>query len=177
MKKLIINLLIILIFFLIYFLQINFFSWFRISGVMPNIFVILVLFIALFGGTILGTTYGIAFGILIDLFIGKKVGITAIMLGSIGLLGGQFDKNFSKDSRITTMVMVIASTIIYEVGIYIINNIVFSANIEAIYFFKILFVEIIYNTLITIIIYPIMQKNGYAIERVYKGNKILTRYF
>lgn len=177
MKKLTINIVLILTFFIIYFLQVDLFSWFKIAGVMPNIFIILVLFIGLFGGTILGTTYGVVFGILIDLFIGKKVGITAIMLGSIGILGGIFDKNFSKDSRITTMVMIVVATIVYEVGIYIINNLMFGSNIEPLYFGKILFFEIIYNTLITIILYPIMQINGDGIEREYKGNKILTRYF
>ena len=31
--------------------------------------------------------------------------------------------------------------------------------------------------IITIILYPLIQKFGYAIEEEYKGNKILTRYF
>ena len=45
------------------------------------------------------------FGILLDLFIGKKVGISAIMLGIVGLIGGIFDKNFSKESRISIILM------------------------------------------------------------------------
>ena len=74
---------------------------------MPNLFIIYVLFIGLFYNKIAGVTYGIASGILLDLFIGRKVGITAIMLATVGLIGGIFDKNFSKESRITIIIMVI----------------------------------------------------------------------
>ncbi len=144
---------------------------------MPNIFVILVLFIALFTNRTLGVTYGVILGILLDLFIGKKIGITAIMLGAIGIIGSIFDKNFSKDSRITMMIMVMVSTIIYEVGMYFINYIIFSINVEIFEFIKILLVEVLYNIIITIIIYPLLQKAGYYIENKYKENKILTRYF
>lgn len=48
MKKTITIITIIFIFFLIYFLQANFFTWFNMAGVMPNLYVILVLFIGLF---------------------------------------------------------------------------------------------------------------------------------
>ena len=35
------------------------------------------------------------------------------MLGVVGLIGGVFDKNFSKESRITIIIMVIVSTFLY----------------------------------------------------------------
>ena len=50
MKKAGIIMLIILAFFIIYFLQANFFTWFNIFGIMPNLFVILILFVGLFAG-------------------------------------------------------------------------------------------------------------------------------
>ena len=88
---------------------------------MPNLFVIFILFIGLFYNKIAGVTYGIGAGILLDLFIGRKVGISAIMLGLVGLIGGIFDKNFSKESRITIIIMVIVSTFIYETGAYLLG--------------------------------------------------------
>ena len=48
MKKTITIICLILSFFVIYFLQANFFTWFNIAGIMPNLYVILVLFIGLF---------------------------------------------------------------------------------------------------------------------------------
>lgn len=177
MKKFIINIELIITIFLIYFLQANFFNWFNISGIMPNLFVILALFIGLFAGKTMGTIYGITVGLLLDFIIGTKIGINAVALGLIGLLAAVFDKNFSKDSRMTIMFMVLGSTIIYEVISYILRYLFVGANIEVFNFIKVLIVEIIFNLLLTIIIYPLIQKSGYYIENEYKGNKILTRYF
>lgn len=177
LKKAIINISLILTAILIYVLQSNFFSWFSIAGIMPNLFVIFILFIGLFGNRTMGTIYGLIIGLLLDLIIGTKIGINSAGLGLIGFLAVAFDKNFSKDSRMTIMVMVIAATGIFEVLSYLLNYIFLSTNIEIINFIKILAIEIIYNIIITIIIYPLIQKFGYSIENEYKGNKILTKYF
>ena len=177
MKKTVINIYLIILAIVAYYLHSNFFSWFTIVGIMPNIFVILILFIGLFASRTMGTAYGVAVGVFLDLLIGNKVGIYAVSLGTIGLLAGIFDKNFSKNSRMTIMVMVLASTIIFEILKYILSYIFVGTNIEIFNFIKILFVEVIYNLILTIIIYPLIQKFGYYIENEYKGNKILTRYF
>lgn len=177
MKKIVINLGFILIFLFIYLLTINFFSWFKIAGIMPNLFVIYILFIGLYCSRRVGAIYGVIFGILLDIFIGKRLGTTAIMLGIVGIIGGAFDKNFSKESRITIMIMVAISTIIYEVGLYTINCLTIHIEPEILSFIQILSIECIFNILITMILYPLMQKLGYKIEEQYKGNKILTRYF
>lgn len=177
MKKTIINIVLIITAFIIYYLQANFFSWFTIAGVMPNIFVLFILFIGLFANRSMGTIYGILTGVVLDLLIGAKVGIYAVGLGIIGFLAAAFDKNFSKDSRMTIMLMGICATAIFEVIVYLSNYIILGINVEIINFIIILVLELIYNLLLTIILYPLMQKFGYYIENEYKGNKILTRYF
>ena len=177
MKKTIINIGLIFTAFLIYVLQANFFSWFNIAGVMPNLFIIFILFIGLFGNKTMGLIYCLIVGVIIDLVIGTKIGINSIGLGVIGFLATIFDKNFSKDSRMTIMVMGIVATLIFETLSYIVNYIWISINIEIINFIKILLIEVIYNLILTIILYPAIQKFGYYIENEYKGNKILTRYF
>lgn len=177
MKKTLTILIMIISFFIIYFLQVNFFSWFTIAGVKPNLFIILVLFISLFAGMKVGIPFGIFIGLFLDIIIGKNIGTTSIMLGIIGLIGGYFDKNFSKESKITMMLMVIGSTCIFEIGVYILQVIQLSVNVEMRPFITILLIEILYNTILTIILYPIMQKWGYRIENNFKGQQILTRYF
>lgn len=177
MKKIIINLAIIVVFLIIYFLQANFFTWFNIAGIMPNLFIILILFIGMFMGKIYGIVYGLVFGILLDIFIGTTYGITSIMLTIVGIIAIIFDKNFSKDSRISIMGIVLISTIIYEVGKYILSYMLSDISIEIFPFIKILFVEVIFNVILTILIYPIIQFVGYDIEEEFKGSRILTKYF
>ena len=177
MKKLVINIVLILVALIIYYLQSNFFTWFNIAGVMPNLFVIFVLFVGLFASRTVGTIYGVAIGLFLDLLLGLQVGINAVTLGLIGFLAGVFDKNFSKDSRMTIMIMVLGSTFLAEALNYLLNYMFLSINVEIVNFIIILVIEIVYNLILTIILYPLMQKTGYYIENEYKGNKILTRYF
>lgn len=178
MKKAKIIIALILIFFLIYFLQSNFFNWFVIFGVKPNLFVILVLFIGLFMGRNYGVCFGIAFGLILDFLIGRNIGISSVMLGIVGIMGGYIDKNFSKDSRITIMLMVAITTIIFELGEFIIQNFILSyAFIEIDIFAKTLLIEVLYNIILTIILYPLLKNGGFYIEGNFKENNILTRYF
>lgn len=177
MKKTIINIILVVIALFIYFLQSNFFNWFNIAGIMPNMFVIYILFIGLFAGTKLGSIYGLALGFILDCAIGTKIGIYTLCLGIIGFLSGIFDKNFSKDSRMTVMLMVLGSTIVFEIIKYILSYFFISTNAEIFSFVKILIIETIYNIILTIILYPIFRKFGYYIENEYKGNTVLTRYF
>lgn len=177
MKKILIHISLIFAFIAIYLLQTIFFSQFTIAGVMPNIFIILMLYIGLYMGRTMGIIYGIIYGIFLDIWIGKTLGLTSIALAVIGVLGGIFDKTFSKDSRITVLLMGIVCTIIYEVGLYIMQYMVIGINVEIFNFIKILLIEVIYNVILIIILYPLMKTTGYEIENEIKGDRILTRYF
>lgn len=177
MKKTIAIIILIISFLIIYFLQANFFSWFTIAGIKPNLFIIFVLFVSLFAGMKVGIPFGMISGAFLDIIIGKNIGINTIMLGIIGGIGGYFDKNFSKESRITIMLMVIGSSFLFEIGNYFLQVVQLSIYVEIVTFIKIVLIEVLYNTLITIILYPIIQKLGYKMEQIFKEQKILTRYF
>ena len=177
MKKVLAIILLIVSFLIIYFIQSNFFNWFTIAGVQPNLFVIYILFVGLFAGKKIGLILGIILGFYLDMVIGRQIGVSGIMLGIIGLLGEYLDKNFSKESRVTIMLMLAGCTVIYEVGCYIFNLITLELNLEIISFIKILLIETIYNLIIVIIIYPLLQKLGHLLEETFKTKNILTRYF
>lgn len=73
--------------------------------------------------------------------------------------------------------MGIICTIIYEIAVYIMQYIVIGINLEILQFIKTLLIEVIYNIIIIIILYPLMKFTGYEIENEIKGDRILTRYF
>lgn len=144
---------------------------------MPNLFVVLVLFIGLFIKNKLGGVFGIIFGIIIDANIGMNIGFSSVLLGIIGIIAEYFDKNFSKDSRITLILMAVGCTAFYEIAKYagmLLNS---EAEIEILIFILTLFVELIFNSLLIIIMYPLISKLGYYLEDSFNGKKILTRYF
>ncbi len=176
MKKTLVYVGIFIAFILIYILQSNLFTWFTIAGVQPNLFIILILFCGLFTGKSLGLICGVICGIFIDLFIQTKVLIEPIMLGILGFSSGVLAKNFSKENRFNIMIMVIATTFVYETGIYTLKILMYSVQLELLAFIKIVFIEVLYNAMITIIIYPLIRYLGEKIEDKLFGNKIL-RYF
>ncbi len=177
MKKTLVIVLLIIAFFFSYLLQSNFFSWFTIAGIKPNIFIILVMCVGLFAGKTTGSMLGILFGLLIDIFIGKKIGISGILLGSVGFIGGYLDKDFSKDSKLTIILMCVGVTIFYELADYFILELIYKFEIELLPLIKVILIECLYNTILIIIFYPIIQKMGYRMEEIFKGSNILTRYF
>ena len=96
MKKILSIIIVFITFIFIYFLQSNFFSWFNISGIKPNLFIVLSLIVGIFIGKIYGASIGIIFGLLLDLFIGRALGINAIVLGLAGLMRWGIYKEFFK---------------------------------------------------------------------------------
>lgn len=177
MKKILTIVGLLVVFLLIYFLQVNIFASYTIAGVKPNLFVIYVLFIGLFANQGLGISMGIIFGLILDCLYSKAIGISAVMFCIIGYLGAYFDKNFSKENKLTIIFIVAGSTLIYELGIYFLNSIILVFEREMICFIKIILIEILYNVFLSIILYPLIQKIGYVIDRNFKKNNILTRYF
>ena len=177
MKKTTITILLIVTFFIIFYLQANLFQVFTIAGVMPNLFVIFILFVSLSSNGALGISFGVMGGLMIDLVYSKSIGITAVMLCLVGYLGAYFDRNFSKENKITIIIMVALATVLFEFGYYILNSVIVGFELEIFYFIKILLIEVLYNILLVILFYPLIQKAGYSMDRTLKRNNILTRYF
>ena len=173
--------LVIIVFFIIslfaYFLQSNFFNWYNIAGIQPNLFIILILTIGLYLGEKYGFSLGIILGLLLDLFIGKRIGLNAIMLGIAGLIGGILDRSFSKESRITFMIMTIAVTVLCEVINFTLQIILLGAEPVFMQCMKIIMIESIYNAILIIILYPLIQKMGNKTEEICREKKSLMKYY
>lgn len=177
MKKFGVSIIFLVIFILIYFLQVGVFINFPIAGVMPNLFIILILYIGLFANSINAICFGITIGLFLDLLYGNTVGISAVMFCVVGYLSAYFDKNFSKENKVTILLMSIGATIVYELGFYSLNGLILQYDFEWLKLMRIIIFEVVYNSLIVILLYPIIQSTGYKVDRIFKKNNILTRYF
>lgn len=166
-----------IVFLLIYFLQSHFFSWYNIAGIKPNLFIVFTLFLGLFLGKIYGLSLGLIFGILLDLFIGKRIGLNATMLGIVGLIGGVLDKSFSKENRLTFIMMTVAVTILCEIINYTLQIILLGADATFTKFMQIVIIEAIYNAILVIILYPLIQKTGSKTEEIFREPKSFMKYY
>ena len=170
----VISLVLLLVFVFLYFLQANIFPLIPIAGVVPNLFVIFILVIGLYGNNFLSLLFGIFCGIWIDSLYGEVIGVTSAMLCLIGFIATWFDTLWSKDEKISIIIMVLLSTLIFEFGGYFIKSIILDFEMEIKIFFKILFFEEIYNILLTIIFFGIIKKLGYIMERRLKRTNMYT---
>lgn len=96
MKKILGLIIVFIIFLSIYFIQVNFFSWFNIDGIKPNLILIIIVFLSISLGKYYGFGIGIVSGLLIDIFIGQKIGMNATALGLVGFLAGTIVKNITR---------------------------------------------------------------------------------
>lgn len=74
------------------------------------------------------------------------------------------------------MLISVGTTLICEIIAYI-YKIINGASIEVLTFLKMVLIEIIFNLMIIIIIYPLIRKLGEKLEQVFNEDKILTKYF
>ena len=177
MKKIVGTLIILLLFLITYFLQVNIFNNLKIFEVKPNLFIITFVIIGLFTTPMYAFIVGIMLGLLLDIYTGINIGTNAIMLSIICLLNGKMEKRFTKESRITQMVITFICTIIFEIGIYILKLAFLHIPLETLPFLKILIVEASYNCILCIIFYSLMLKIGKILEDIYKERKRTGFYF
>ena len=159
-----------IVFFIIFFLQSNFFSWYNISGIRPNLFIVFVLSLSLFLGGKYGIIIGIVFGILLDFFVGIRIGPNGIMLGLAGAIGGFLEKNFAKENRITFIMIVFSVTVFCETCYYLLQVLLMNAEIQLYLFIKIVLIEASFNAILSIILYPLIQMMGNIINDIFNDN-------
>ena len=75
------------------------------------------------------------------------------------------------------MVMTLSATFVCELISYILQIVLFKISIDILAFIKIILIEIVFNVMLVIIIYPIIRKAGLKIEEIFTDDKILTRYY
>ena len=75
------------------------------------------------------------------------------------------------------MLMAAATVFVCELISYIYQIVLFNLSIEVLAFIKIISIEILFNSMIIIIIYPIIEKSGILLERIFTEDKVLTRYY
>ncbi len=94
MKKVLTVIILCITFIFIYLLELDFFNWFTIAGIKPNLFVILTLFIGLYSGRKMGAILGFVFGLIIDVLGNNVIAPTGVILGIIGFARRIFREKF-----------------------------------------------------------------------------------
>ena len=170
-------LVLVLCYFLVYALHANFFNWFNIDGVQPNLFVVLVLIIGMFSNKKVGAIAGFIIGLYTDFLYSNCIGISSLLFAVIGYNGSVLKNRFSAESKITIIIVESIVTVLYEIILVAYRALALGAYIDVLSGIYILFVEIVFNALLVIILYPLITKLGTYLENSYSNNDMPTRYF
>lgn len=79
-------------------LQVTFFSYLSFFGASPDIGVVVIAVIGLLGGAVIGAVTGFAAGLLLDVALLETLGLSSLVLLSVGYLAGRYRESFEIDS-------------------------------------------------------------------------------
>lgn len=176
MKKTVITGTIILITIVLLMLQLSIFNNLRLFNVKPNLFLILLTSLVVYTNKKTTYVFFILTGIILDLLLGGMIGITSISMLISSIIIMSFKNILTKKNMANFLLFILIVTIFYEL-VYNLIRIGLTNTSFDIYILKIISIESIYNILISIIIYPIIEKIGNEIYPEYKKSNILTKYF
>lgn len=81
-------------------MQVAFFSYFRILGAAPDIVPVVIAAIGLLGGAVVGAVVGFSAGLLLDISLLETLGMSSLVLLSVGYLAGRYRESFEIDSAL-----------------------------------------------------------------------------
>lgn len=145
-------------------LQSTVFQSLSFSGIVPNLLIILTSSFGFMRGEKEGLLIGFICGLLCDICYGDVAGLQALIMMYIGFLNGKFSGVFYPEDIKLPMVLIVVSDLSFCVISYIFMFLLRGRLHFAYYFRTVILPEIVYTTVITLILYPIILKINVKLE-------------
>jgi rod shape-determining protein MreD len=97
-------------------LQVSFFSYLSILGVAPYILPVVVVALGLLGGGVVGAVCGFAAGFLLDSMLLQTLGVSSLVLLSVGYLAGRYREGFEIRSAVVPALLAGGFTLLAATG-------------------------------------------------------------
>jgi rod shape-determining protein MreD len=98
-------------------LQVTFFSYFHIFGATPDFVVVVIAVTGLLGGAVIGAVTGFAAGMLLDVVLLETLGVSSLVLLSVGYLAGRYRESFEIDSAFAPAAVTGALALLASAGL------------------------------------------------------------
>jgi rod shape-determining protein MreD len=82
-------------------LEVSFFGRLTILGATPDVMPVLIVSLGLLGGAVFGAVCGFSAGLFLDLLLWQTLGISSLVLLTVGYLAGRFREQFELTSALT----------------------------------------------------------------------------
>lgn len=138
-------------------LQTSLFSFLRISGVVPNCLLILVIAVAYMAGQIPALITGFVSGLLLDLCFSETVGFCCILYMLIAFLAGYTHRFYYKRDYIIPGVLTFVGELIYSFLYYVIFFLLRGRLELPTYFVYTILPRVLYTVLLMLVLYPLFH--------------------
>ncbi len=156
------------IIFVCFLLQTTLFQALSLASIAPNLLIVAVSSFGFMRGRKEGMYIGFFTGLIFDAFYGTILGFYALVYMYVGYCNGMFRRFFFPDDIKLPMLMIAASDIVYNLGVYILKFFFRGQFHISYYFFHIMVPELVYTLLIMIFLYPILLKVNQRLEAIEK---------
>lgn len=152
-------------------LQTTLFEYISIINIKPNTMIILIVSFAFMRNDMEGALIGFFSGLLVDSFFGNFLGINAFIGMCIGFLSGKILNEFYKTAYYIPILLVALFTFSYNI-MFFFFRILLSGEPNILPFLKsIIIPEVIYTSLVSIILYKILYYINLKLEKFDKKKR------
>ena len=96
--------------------QISFLSYISILGATPDLLPVVIAVLGLLGGAVTGAVAGFATGLLVDSLLLQTLGVSSLVLLSVGYLAGRYREQFEIESLLAPALLAGALTMLATAG-------------------------------------------------------------
>ncbi|MDR2183998.1 MAG: rod shape-determining protein MreD [Clostridiales bacterium] len=154
-------------------LQSTWFSYFALFDTIPNTALIIVVTYAMLRGDVEGAILGFCVGFLADIFFGRVIGVSALLMMFTGYFAGKPFRDFFKENYIAPIILVGLASLGYEFMFYVLNFLLMGRTDFPRYLGQIILPVAVYNLVICVFIYRMI----YGINRKLEAREEKKRGF
>lgn len=97
-------------------LQVSFFSYLSVLGASPDVVPVVIAVLGLLGGAVTGAVAGFATGLILDSVLLQTLGVSSLVLLSVGYLGGRYRERFEIGSALAPALLASGLTLLATAG-------------------------------------------------------------
>lgn len=146
--------------------QSSIFHFLELSGVVPNLLLVVTMSFGLMRGRREGLLVGFFSGLLIDIFFGNYLGPFAFIYMTMGYINGFFHRIYYVEDVLLPMLMITLNEFIFNVVVYIVYFLLRNRLDFGIYLTSVVFPEMMYTILVTLFFYKILAKINMRLKKV-----------
>ncbi len=154
------------------FIQTTVMEQFKIAGIKPDLFLVVVIVVTLLRGFYNGALFCIILGMTHDIISARFIGVHTLLCLLISLLVGLIHRRVYKENLFVLLVLTFSSTVIYEILYYFL---VFVIQIDGDFKYALLNIilpESIYNAISSILVFAVSK---FIVNRLEKEDRVHTR--